>query len=105
MRWIVVGVAVVGFTAQVADGQTRHAARFAAKSIVVTGSVNTAPVPGTGLQRLDVDRTVHMRGEVMMTTEAAVIHADEADYNPRTREAVLRGDVRIEFRDVPIVSR
>jgi lipopolysaccharide assembly outer membrane protein LptD (OstA) len=105
MRWILVAAAVVGFTAQVADGQTRHAARFTARSIDVTGTVNAAQVPGTSLKRLDVDRTVHLRGEVMMTTDAAVVHADEADYDPKTREAVLRGDVRIEFRDVPIVAR
>jgi lipopolysaccharide assembly outer membrane protein LptD (OstA) len=34
-----------------------------------------------------------------------VIHADEADYNPKTREAVLRGNVRIEFSETPILTR
>jgi hypothetical protein len=98
-------VAAVGLTAQIADGQSRHAAHFSAKSIEVAGTVNAVPVPGTSLKRLDVDRAVRMRGEVMMTTDAAIIYAEEADYNPKTREAVLRGEVRIEFRDVPILTR
>jgi lipopolysaccharide assembly outer membrane protein LptD (OstA) len=105
MRRILMMAVAVGLSVQLADGQQRSSPRFMAKSIDVTGTVKTTPVPGTGLNRIDADRTVQLRGDVVLRTDTAVIHADEADYNPKTREAVLRGNVRIEFSETPILTR
>lgn len=105
MRPILMIAVAVGLSVQLADGQPRSSARFMAKSIDVTGTVKTTPVPGSDLRRIVADRTVQLRGDVVMRTDAAVIHADEADYDPKTREAVLRGNVRIEFSERPTLQR
>jgi hypothetical protein len=40
-----------------------------------------------------------------VTTEKAIIHADEATYYPETKSADLRGNVTIQLLTSPAISR
>jgi lipopolysaccharide export system protein LptA len=52
--------------------------------------VTNAPVEGTDFRRIDNDRIVMLRGDVVLTTDTAIIHADEVDFHLGTNEAELR---------------
>jgi lipopolysaccharide assembly outer membrane protein LptD (OstA) len=42
-----------------------------------------------------------LRGDVTVTTDTVVIHADEVDFHPDTNEAELRGNVRVQLASSP----
>ena len=43
------------------------------------------------------DQILHLTGSVMIKTKDVIMQADEADYNERTADIALRGNVRVKL--------
>jgi lipopolysaccharide assembly outer membrane protein LptD (OstA) len=103
VRTVILFVAVVGLAA-IVDGQT-NSARITANVVEIGGRVINTEVQGTPSRRFDNERIVTLRGDVIVTTEAAVIHANEAVFYPKTNRAELRGNVTVQLVTPPAISK
>jgi lipopolysaccharide export system protein LptA len=95
MRLILLVASVIG-CATLAGGQT-NSARIAADAVGVGGRVTNREIPGSPLRRIDAEQRVTLRGDVTLTTDTAVIHADEAVVYPETNYVELQGKVTVQL--------
>lgn len=84
MKNVVLVVLVIGF-AVLANAQTTAPAAGAVQPLMTAESIDWQ------------DPVVLFRGNVTITTDTLIVHADELDYNKTTSEGVVRGNVTVKL--------